>query len=136
MSNQRALRSTRRRSNSESGHPRLNSTTIDNDLVFNDTDLSTNQNNLSHQSQQIITIDMPEGYIESPMWVETGTQLQARKLPADSNQEIVIASKLENIHLKIGTLQKVIDEDPITFEGIKADHDELKGAIHVMNISL
>ena len=73
---------------------------------------------------------MPEGYIESPMWVGTDTQLQARKLPANSNQEIVIASKLENIHLKIATWQKAIDEEPITFEGIKADHDELKGAIH------
>ena len=73
---------------------------------------------------------MPEGYIESPMWVGTGTSLQARKLLADSNQEIVIASKLENIRIKIATWQKVIDEDPITFEGIKNNHDELKGAIH------
>ena len=32
---------------------------------------------------------MPEGYIESPMWVGTGTRLQTRKLPADSNQEIL-----------------------------------------------
>ena len=43
---------------------------------------------------------------------------------------MVIASKLENVHIKIATWQKVIDEDPITFEGIKNDHDELKGAIH------
>ena len=67
MSDQRAMRSTRRRSNSKSGHPRLNSTSIDNDLVFNDTDLSNTRNNLSHQSQQTISLDMPEGYIESPM---------------------------------------------------------------------
>ena len=73
MSDQRALRSTRRRSNSEPGHPKLNSTTIDNDLVFDNTDLSINRNNLSHQSQQIISNDMPEGYNESPMWVGTGT---------------------------------------------------------------
>ena len=65
MSNQRAMRSARRRSNSESGHPRLNSTSIDNDLVFNDTDMSNTRNNLSHQSQQIISVNMPEGYIES-----------------------------------------------------------------------
>ena len=89
MFNQRALQSTRWRSNSESGHPRLNSTTIDNDLVFNNTDLFQNRNNLSHQSQQIISNYMPGGYIESPMWVGTGTRLQARKLPADSNQVVI-----------------------------------------------
>ena len=129
MSDQRAMRSTRQRSNSESGHPRLNSTTIDNDLVFNDTDLSNSRNNLSHQSQQIISIDLPEGYIESLMWVGTGTRLQARKLPADSNQEIVIVSKLENLQLKISNWQTAIEDEPITFEGIKADHTVLKGAI-------
>ena len=64
------------------------------------------------------------------MWVGTGTRLQARKLPADSNQEIVIVSKLENLHLKIANWQKAIDEEPITFEGIKTNHNELKGAIY------
>ena len=127
MYNQRAMRSTRRRSNSESGHPRLNSTSINNDLVFNDTDLSNTRNNLSHQSQQIISIDMPEGYIESPMWVGTGTRLQARKLPADSNQEIVIVSKLENLQLKISNWQTAIEDEPITFV---ADHNVFKGDIH------
>ena len=73
---------------------------------------------------------MPEGYIESPMWVGTGTRIQARKLPANSNQEIFIVSKLENLQLKISNWQKAIEEEPITFEGIKADHNELKGAIH------
>ena len=67
------MQSTRQRSNSESEHLRLNSTTIDNDLVFDNTDISINRNNLSHQSQQIISNDMPEGYNESPMWVGTGT---------------------------------------------------------------
>ena len=62
---------------------------------------------------------MPEGYIESPMWVGTGTLLQARKLPANSKQEIIIVSKLENLQLKISDWQKAIDEEPITFEGIK-----------------
>ena len=88
------------------------------------------QNNLSHQSQQIISVDMPEGYIESPRWVGTGTRLQARKLPADSNQEIVIVSKLENLQLKISNWQTAIEDEPITFEGIKTDQNELKGAIH------
>ena len=79
MSKLRAMRSTRRRSNSESGHPRLNSTSINNDLVFNDTDLSNTRNNQSHQSQQTISVDLPEGYIESSMWVGTVTRLKARK---------------------------------------------------------
>ena len=61
MSDQRAIHSARWRSNSESGHPRLNSTSIDNDLVFNDTDLSNTRNNLSHQAQQIVSVDLPEG---------------------------------------------------------------------------
>ena len=97
MSDQGVIWSTRRRSNSESGHPRLNSTSIDNELVFNDSDLSNTWNNLSHQSQQNISVDLPEGYIESPMWVGTGTHLQASKLPANSDQETVISSKLENL---------------------------------------
>ena len=47
MSDQGVVRGTRQRSNSESGHPRLNSTSIDNELVFNDSDLSNTWNNLS-----------------------------------------------------------------------------------------
>ena len=86
MSDQGVVRGTRRRSISESGHPRLNSTIINNDLVFDDNDLSNTGNNVSHQSQQIISNDLPEGFIESPMWVGTGTRLQARKLPANSEQ--------------------------------------------------
>ena len=42
------------------------------------------------------------------MWVGTGTQLQARKLPANSDQEIVILTKLENLRLKISNWQTVI----------------------------
>ena len=130
MSDQGVIRSTRRRSNSESGHPRLNSTSIYSELVFNDSDLSNTRNNLSHQSQQIISVDLPEGYIESPMWVGTGTCLQARKLPVNSDQEIVISSKLENLLLKISTWQTAIDDELITFDGINADHSVLKGDIH------
>ena len=55
------------------------------ELVFRDSDLSNTWNNRSHQSQQIISVDLPEGYIESPMWVGCGTRLQARKLPAKSD---------------------------------------------------
>ena len=64
MSDQGVVWGTRRRSNSESGHRRLNSTSFDNELVFNDSDLSNKQNNMSHQSQQIISDDFPEEYIE------------------------------------------------------------------------
>ena len=73
MSDQGVVLGTRWRSYSESGHPRQNSTSIDNDLVFNDNDLSNTNNNLSHQSQQIISSEITEDYIESPMWVGTGT---------------------------------------------------------------
>ena len=60
----------------------------------------------------------------------TGTRLQARKLPADSDQQAVIAYKFESVRAKIATWQRVIDEDPITLEGIKDEYDELKGSIH------
>ena len=59
-----------------------------------------------------------------------GIQLQARKLPADSDQQAIIAAKFDSVHVKIATWQKFIDEEPITFEEIKNDHGELKGAIH------
>ena len=67
-----------------------NSTILDSDLVFDDNDLFYTRNNVTHQSQQIISNDSPEGFIESPMWVGTGTRLQARKLPANSEQETII----------------------------------------------
>ena len=73
MSDRGVVRGARWRSISESGQPGLNSTSINNDLVFNDNDLTANQNNLSHQSQQIISRENPEGYIESPMWVGATT---------------------------------------------------------------
>ena len=67
MFDQEVIQSTIRRSNSKSGHPRLNSTSIENELVFNDSDLSNTPINLSHQSLQIISVNLPKGYIESPM---------------------------------------------------------------------
>ena len=103
MSYQGASRGARRQFNSESGHPRLNSTSIDDELVFNNADLSLNRNNLSHQSQQIISCDLPEGFNESPMWVGTGTRIHARKLPANSDQQAFLASKFEIIRVKIAT---------------------------------
>ena len=64
------------------------------------------------------------------MWVGTGTRLQARKLPANRDQEIIISNKLENLRVKISTWQTAIDYDPITFDGINADHNVLKEDIH------
>ena len=125
MSDQGVVRGTRGRSISESGQPGLNSTSIDNDLVFNDNDLSANQNNLSHQSQQIISCELPEGYIESPMWVGVGTRLQVRKLPANSELETVILNKLEILRSDISHWQYLIDYEPITYEGISTDHNVL-----------
>ena len=79
---------------------------------------------------------MPEGYIESPMRVGTGTCLQARKLPVNSDQEIIISSKLENLQLKITKWQTAIDVELITFEGIKADHNVLNGDYHSLYLEV
>ena len=56
--------------------------------------------------------------------------LQARKLPANSDQEIFISTKLESLRLKIFTWQTAIDNEPITLDGINTDHNVLKGDIH------
>ena len=119
MSDRGVVRGTRRRSISESGHPRLNSRIIDNDLVFDDNDLFNTRNNVSHQSQQIISNDLPEGFIESPMWVGTGTRLQARKLPANSDQEIIISNKFETLREQISEWQAIIEFELITIDSIK-----------------
>ena len=86
-----------------SGRPRLNSTSFDDELVFNNADLSLNRNNLSHQAQEIISPGLPKGFIESPMWVGSGTRLQARKLSA-----IVI-----NKHLLILNLRLFVQRLPL-----------------------
>ena len=77
---------TRRRSNSESGPFRLRSTTFDDELFAENADLSANRNALCHQSQQTIPIDLPEGFIESPMWVGTRNRLQVRRLASGGDQ--------------------------------------------------
>ena len=66
------------------------------------------------------------------MWVGTGTRLQARKLPANSDQEIIISNKLENLGSKISEWQSLIEYDPITFDSINTDHNVLKGNIHIL----
>ena len=130
MSDRGVVQGTRRRSISESGQPRLSSTSIDDDLVFNNNDLSGTQNNLSHQSQQIISSDNPEGFIESPMWVGAGTRLQVRKLPANSDLETVITNKFRILQSKIAKWQYLIEYEPITFEGINTDYNVIKGNIN------
>ena len=134
MSDREVVRGTRRRSISESGHPRLNSTILDSDLVFDDNDLFNTRNNVTHQSQPIISNDSPEGFIESPMWVGTGTRLQARKLPANSDQEIDISNKFETLRGKISEWQNIIEFDLITVDIIKAIElisiEELNTSVH------
>ena len=95
----------RRRSISESGHPRLNSTILDSDLVFDENDLINTRNNVTHQSQPIISNDSPGGFIESPMWVGTGTRLQTRKFPANNDLEHIISSKFETLRGKTSEWQ-------------------------------
>ena len=109
MSDRGVVRATRRRSISESRQPRLNSTSIENDTVFNDNNLSTNQNNLSHQSQPIISHENPESYSESPMWIGIGTRLQARNLPVNNELEMVISHKFEILQSDIAHWQHLID---------------------------
>ena len=56
--------------------------------------------------------------------------LKARKLPANSEQQAFIESKLEIICGNIATWQRDIDEEPIIFEGIKSQYDNLNGSFH------
>ena len=71
MSDQGALQGARWKSNSESAPSRLNTNSFDDKLFADNADLSFNRNNLCHQSQQIIAGGLPEGFIESLMWVGT-----------------------------------------------------------------
>ena len=80
--------------------------TFDDKLFAENADLSINGNNLSNQSQQAIPIDLPEGFIASPMWVGTGTRLQVRRLPAGNDQQVFIQSKYDRICDNIIALQK------------------------------
>ena len=81
---------------------------------------------MSHQTQQIISNDLPEGFIESPMWVGTGTRLQARKLPANSEQEIIISNKFEILRAKISKWQASIEFELITIDSINTEQNVLK----------
>ena len=130
MSNPGAAGGTRWQSCSESGPSRLNSSTFDDKLFAENADLSINGNNLSNQSQQAIPIDLPEGFIASPMWVGIGTRLQVRKLAAGTDQQAFVESKYECIRESIATWQRDIDEEPIIFEGINTQHVSLKGSIY------
>ena len=132
MSDRGVVWGTRPMSISESGPPRLSSTSIHDDLVFNDNDLSGARNNLSHQSQQIISSENPEGFIESPMWVGAGTRLQVRKLPANSDLETIISNKFRILQSKIAEWQHLFDYEPITFEGINTDFNVIKRNINAL----
>ena len=83
-----------------------------------------------HQSQQTIPTDLPEGFIESPMWVGTGIRLQVRRLPTGNDRQALIQTQYDGICDNIRAWQIKIYEDPITFEGINAQFVRLKGSIH------
>ena len=128
MSDRGVVRGTRRRrSISESGHPRLNFTILDSDLVFDENDLIYTWNNVTCCSQPIISNDSPGGFIE---WVGTGTRLQTRKLPANSDQEHIVSGKFGSLKERIAEWQSIIEYDLITDDNINADHKRLKGEIH------
>ena len=132
MSDRGVVRGTRRRrSISESGHPRLNSTVLDSDLVFDRHDLVNTRNNVTHQSQPVIS-DETGGFIKSPMGVGTSTKLQTRWFPTNSDKELIILGKLETLKKNITEWQHIIEFELITIDSVKADHNQLKGEIHLL----
>ena len=110
MSDQGASRGAMQRSNYEFGPTRLNSTSFDDELLVDNADLSFNQKSLSHQSQQIIPLGLTEGFIESSMWVGRGTRLQARRFPANSEQQdllnLNLSLSMQILPLGRGTLMR------------------------------
>ena len=87
MSDRGVVRGTRRRrSISESGHPRLNSTVLDSDLVFDEHDLVNTRNNVTQRS------------------------------PTNSKQVYVISSKLETLRGKISAWQSITKHELSTID--------------------
>ena len=80
-----------------------------------------NRNNLSHQSLQIISSGLPEVFFISYVG-GNGNKIASKKVTSNSEQQAFIESKLEIIHANIATWQRDIDEEPITFEGIKSEY--------------
>ena len=115
----------RRRSISESGHPRLNSTILDSELAFDGHELIDTRNNVIHRSQPIIG-DETGSFIESPMGVGISTRLQARRLPDNSDRELLITNKLDSLKGEISQWQSIIDYELISVDSIKIDHKKLK----------
>ena len=66
------------------------------------------------------------------MWSGIGTRLQARNLPVNNNLEKVISHKFEILQSDIVRWQHLIDYEPITYEGVSADHNVLKGKINAL----
>ena len=50
------------------------------------------------------------------------TRLQARRLPIDSDQELLISNKLDSIKGEISHWQSIIDYDLITVDDVRIDH--------------
>ena len=110
MSDQGATGGTWRRSYSESGPSRLKSTRFEDKFFAEPADLSINQNALYYQSQQTISTDLPEGVIESPMWVGTGTRLQLRRFSTGNDRQAFIQTQDDDICDNIIAWQINIDE--------------------------
>ena len=81
-----------------------------------------------HRSQPIIG-DETGSFIESPMGVGISTRLQARRLPANSDRELLISNKLDSLKGEILQWQSIIDYKLITVDGVKIDHKKLKEEI-------
>ena len=67
MSDRGVVRGTRRRrSISESGHSRLNSTVLNSDLVFDELDLVGTRDSVTHRSQPMVSDET--GGLSNPLW--------------------------------------------------------------------
>ena len=87
----------RRRSISESGHPRSNSRSSVSDLFLDEHDLVNTCNNVIQQS------------------------------PANSDQVYVISSKLETLREKISAWQSITKHELSTIDSIKTDYNQMTG---------
>ena len=66
------------------------------------------------------------------MGIGTSTRLQTRQFPTNSDKEHMISSNLKSLKRKISEWQHIIEFDLITIDSVTADHNQLKGEIHLL----
>ena len=88
--------------------PDIPGTILDSESAFDEHDLSNTRNNIIHRSQPIIGGERGS-FIESPMGAGISTRLQDRRLPINSDQEILISNKLDSIKGEISHWQSIVN---------------------------